>query len=269
MIEYIYAITNTVNNKLYIGRTNNPNNRKRCHFSELRRNKHNNPKLQNAFNKHGEESFTFSVIDCGKTEDICKKEEQWFDLYNRDSHVLYNCHFRSTGGPICNLPLSEETKVKISDSIKQNTRSYIFDILTERYETKESLRNLSIKYGVGINTMVDYINEWECKTGKKMIKNTQIEDTIMRVGNFIEDYNKGIVNLSKVTDYGTTAKSVRKYCVVFDAEPEDFIGCVKKQDAKQKAVNAIKYMKQNGCSALEAIKQFDSSVTTFYKYLKA
>lgn len=269
MIEYIYAITNTVNDKLYIGRTNNPNNRKLCHFSELRRNKHNNPKLQNAFNKYGEESFIFSVIDCGQTEDICRKEEEWFSKYEKDSSILYNCHFRSTGGPICSSPMLEKTKQKISEAIKENTRKYIFDILTERYETKESLRSLSIKYGVGINTMVDYIDEWEAMTGNKMIQNTQIEDAIMRVGNFIEDYNKGIVDFSKVTSYGTTAKSVKKYCVIFDKEPEDFIECTKKQLAKQKAINAIQYMKQNGCTALEAIKQFDSSVTTFYKYLKA
>ena len=267
MIEYIYIIQNTSNGKLYVGRTNNPSSRKRGHFSELRRGVHGNPKLQNAFNKYGEECFVFSVVETCSSDLVQNKELEWFDKFNRDTSLLYNCHFQTHGGPIVTGPLSEETKAKISEAIRDNTRKYIFSILDERYETKVSLRFLSDKYGVSINTICDYTPEWESKTGLVMITNTQIEDTLERVERFIEDYDKGLVNLSHAPKYGTTAQSIRKYCVSFDREPSEFKGDTFKEEAKQRALDAIQYMNDTGCSAAKAIRHCKSSVTTFYKYL--
>lgn len=267
MIEYIYTIENTVNGRLYVGRTNNPDMRKRGHFSELRRGVHGNPKLQNAFNKYGEAAFKFNVVESCESEAIRDKEQEWFNKFNRDTSFLYNCHFETHGGPICARPLSEDTKAKISDAIRSNTRQYIFDILSERYETKASLKFLSVKYGVGMNTMCDYIPEWEAITGLTMISHTQVEQTLQRVERFIEDYDKGLANLSHAPEYGTTVKSIKKYCVLFDREPADFKGDTFKQDAKQKALAAIQYMKDTGCSAAKAIRDCGSSTTTFYKYL--
>ena len=265
MIEYIYTIENTENGRLYVGRTNNPASRKRGHFSELRRGVHSNPKLQNAFNKYGEDAFVFSVVESCSGEDVRDKEQEWFDKFHRDTSFLYNCHFETHGGPICTGPLPEWVKVKISEAIKDNTRKYIFDILDERYETKVSLKFLSEKYCVSINTICDYIPEWEDRTGLTMFVSSQIEDTLKRVEVFIEDYEKGVCTLSDFYKYGTTVQSINKYCVLFNKEPEDFK--TTKQDAKQRALIAIQHMKDTGCSAAKAIRECKSSTTTFYKYL--
>lgn len=48
---YIYHITNTVNNKRYIGQTINFQVRKNTHLRNLRDNKHYSLKLQRAWNK--------------------------------------------------------------------------------------------------------------------------------------------------------------------------------------------------------------------------
>lgn len=268
MIEYIYIIQNTVTGMVYVGRTNNPASRKRGHFSELKMNVHCNPRLQNSFNKHGEDSFTFSVVDSCDSDSIYDREAKWFDRFNRDTSVMYNCHFETFGGPVCTDPLSEETKHKISEAIKDNTRKYIFDILSERYETKSSLKFLADKYGVGMNTMCDYVPEWEALTGLKMFKSNQIEQAVEKVGLFIDDYDKGKTDLSKAAEYNTTVDVIKKYCVLFDREPEEFKGSSFKEDAKLKALKAIAHMQQTGCTALDAIRKYDSSVTTFYKYLK-
>lgn len=59
----IYKIINVVNNKFYIGSAVNFSRRKARHFSELRHNKHNNRWLQASWNKHGESSFVFAVVE--------------------------------------------------------------------------------------------------------------------------------------------------------------------------------------------------------------
>lgn len=59
----IYKIINVVNNKFYLGSAVNFSRRKARHFSELRHNKHNNRWLQASWNKYGETSFVFAIVE--------------------------------------------------------------------------------------------------------------------------------------------------------------------------------------------------------------
>ena len=60
---WIYRIKNIKNDKSYIGQCiDEVNYRWREHRNSLRRNKHINCKLQRAWNKHGESSFTIEII---------------------------------------------------------------------------------------------------------------------------------------------------------------------------------------------------------------
>ena len=59
-ISGIYKIVNTVNGKKYVGSAVDIKRRWQAHKLRLRKNNHHSPKLQNAWNKHGESSFTFS-----------------------------------------------------------------------------------------------------------------------------------------------------------------------------------------------------------------
>lgn len=69
----VYSITNTVTKKLYIGSTIClVRKRWNTHKNHLRKNKHANSKLQNSWNKHGEESFEFKVLE--KCEDLSARE---------------------------------------------------------------------------------------------------------------------------------------------------------------------------------------------------
>ena len=71
--EYgIYGIKNKVNNKIYVGKTMmNFGDRWDCHKSQLRGGYHDNPHLQNSWNKYGEDNFEIIVIhNCDTNEDV-------------------------------------------------------------------------------------------------------------------------------------------------------------------------------------------------------
>lgn len=58
----VYFIRNCVTKTIYVGHSSDIRERFNSHKSMLRRGKHNNPHLQNSWNKYGQESFVFRQI---------------------------------------------------------------------------------------------------------------------------------------------------------------------------------------------------------------
>jgi len=73
----VYQILNTCNNNKYIGSSTRIRKRWIEHESRLKSNKHENPHLQNSWNKYGGDSFEFSVI-ARTPPNYTLKLEQWF-----------------------------------------------------------------------------------------------------------------------------------------------------------------------------------------------
>lgn len=73
-----------VNHKIYIGLTNNIERRQKRHFSDLRRNCHDNSFLQKEYNQYGNENFSFEVIysDNITEQEIGEKEKYYIQLYD-------------------------------------------------------------------------------------------------------------------------------------------------------------------------------------------
>lgn len=86
----IYMISNLVNKKVYIGMSLDLNKRKNGHFAGLRKDRHENERLQNSFNKYGEDAFTFEILiadDNISQDELFKLEQmliQMFETTNRD-----------------------------------------------------------------------------------------------------------------------------------------------------------------------------------------
>lgn len=59
----VYKITNIVNGKLYVGSLKDIEYRWSQHRDELNKGTHGNPHLQRAWNKYGQSSFKFEVIE--------------------------------------------------------------------------------------------------------------------------------------------------------------------------------------------------------------
>lgn len=77
----IYAIKNIVNNKIYIGSSNNIKRRFIKHKTELRKKKHCNKYLERAFHKYGENEFDFIILELCELENIIEREIYYIQLY--------------------------------------------------------------------------------------------------------------------------------------------------------------------------------------------
>ena len=123
----IYKILNKNNGKFYIGSSNNLNKRKREHFTALKRGTHINTYLQRSFNKHGEESFEFIILECVlDTDSLLSIEQKYIDTLNACNRSIgYNINELAGGGGLYgkNNPnfgkiMTDEQKQKISDTLK-------------------------------------------------------------------------------------------------------------------------------------------------------
>ena len=265
-MEYIYIIENANTGKFYIGRTNDPAQRKRAHFSELRRGAHGNPRLQNSFNKHGESAFEFKVVDSATADKIQAKEAEWFKAFDEDKTYLYNCHFKTIGGEGLARPHTAESKLKISEAIKDGTRKYIFNILDERY-AGASIRKLAKKHNVSSETLLLYTPEWEQLRGLTMPKSVQEEASKQRVAEFVRLFMvAGDAALYELKSIGVSRRALTKYLPDFGLSFKD-INLTKWRDVpKQKALDAIKMVNETGCTALHAIRECGATVSSYYKY---
>lgn len=120
---YIYKITNKINGKSYIGKTTDLNKRFTQHFSGRGCTK----ALNKAIEKYGKDNFTFECL-----ETVIKNtlEELNTTLNNRECYFIkeyntfgvgYNCTLGGDG--LSGISLSEETKAKISNSLKGRVES--------------------------------------------------------------------------------------------------------------------------------------------------
>lgn len=82
MSSGIYKIENIINNKVYIGSSKNTKARWQKHKALLRHNKHHNNHLQSAWNKYGENSFIFSIVELCPIDSLLNREQHFIDTLN-------------------------------------------------------------------------------------------------------------------------------------------------------------------------------------------
>ena len=110
----IYQVVCTSNGSRYVGASTNLNSRKSQHFYDLRHNKHANPRIQADYDKFGDESFYFSVLEIVKDPLILLfREQHWIDLLLPE----YNAELKA-GYSISHVK-KPEVRAKISKSVKK------------------------------------------------------------------------------------------------------------------------------------------------------
>lgn len=121
-ISGIYLIFCKVNKKKYLGSSIHIKNRFSEHKTRLHKNYHANQYLQNAWNKYGEDSFKFSIIEKCSEDQLIEREQYWIDKLNVCNHEKgYN--LRPLAASNLGVKFTKETKRKISASNMGKKRS--------------------------------------------------------------------------------------------------------------------------------------------------
>ena len=105
----IYKITNQINNKIYIGQSQNISQRWKSHRSHYQKDDY---PIYRAMRKYGLENFTFEVIEECTLEELNDREKYWIKYYN--SHNLLNGYNLTDGGNTsCPVKLSKQQVLEI------------------------------------------------------------------------------------------------------------------------------------------------------------
>lgn len=204
IMAFIYKITNTLNQKFYIGFTSqkNPKIRFKQHLSTARYNIKNNQPIIRAIRKYGEENFSFEILLEGEDKFLLNEEEPRFI---RELEPEYNLTLGGDG--ILGYKHTEDTKKKCGKSTlgkkeseghkkwrsqkikdgwnnqnldkkieiskdKLNFNSQRIEIEIEGIKFKsinDAARWAMDKYNIGRNTAIRYIKEGRSFSEKKLM----------------------------------------------------------------------------------------------------
>tara|TARA_R110002074_G_scaffold1885_6_gene11158 strand:- start:4762 stop:5262 length:501 start_codon:yes stop_codon:yes gene_type:complete len=126
----IYKITNTANNKIYVGSSSKCLQMRRAiHFATLNSNTHSNAHLQNSVNQYGLDKFIFEVIFICKPEECVKAEQYFIDQLKPDYNILQTA-YSSLG-----YKHSEASKRKAAIALGKPIIAILPDLTTKEFLT--------------------------------------------------------------------------------------------------------------------------------------
>ncbi len=214
----IYAIQNMINGKTYVGKTQtNFGDRWDCHRSQLRGGYHDNPHLQRAWNKYGEENFRFIIVEvCPEgttTEEINELEIKYIKIF-KNYDEAYNISPGGDGGMFLGKHLPEETKRKIGEKNRihmtgrhasEKTKKKMAESQRKRWD------NLSAKEKEKTVSRLRKANsgrKWDQKRREEYVKAQQTDphgakysiDTIKEIRRLHEEENLSYTDISQKLD---------------------------------------------------------------------
>jgi group I intron endonuclease len=246
----IYKITNKITQKVYIGLSSNIKSRFRHHRYYLNHSIHSNPYLQKAWDKYGEENFTFEVVEYCEKEVLQAREGYWCELFNvHDLDFGYNLRSSEEAGFFKH---SEETKIKMSESKTGNKNSFY----GKKHSTETKKKQSNVKLG---KTMSDsmkekrrrYQKENNWKPSDSMIEKSKKAHyrpivQLTKTGEYVQEFNGPAdalreLGLSQQTGHiSTTCKGQRLLCGGYSwMYKEDYLNPEKLRDRLLKLSTAV------------------------------
>ena len=153
----IYKITNKVNNKIYIGKTErNANVRWNEHKQEYMRDKYKNNKFYNALKKYGLNNFYLEIIETNilSKEELNIKEKYYIELYDAKNDAIgYNTADGGDGGRIISKLTLKEVKEIQTILLDENNL--------------QSFSNIAKNYNIN-TSVISYINKGDSWTDNSL-----------------------------------------------------------------------------------------------------
>ena len=115
----LYEIKNKINDKRYIGQSIKVRSRLLHHINLLNKNEHPNKHLQNSWNHHGAECFTFKVLEYCTIEDLDKKEDYYIAKY-KSNNSQFGFNYRVDNKTNRGLKWSLEQREKMNIAMARN-----------------------------------------------------------------------------------------------------------------------------------------------------
>lgn len=113
MSSGIYCIENIINGKKYIGKSKNIEIRFKKHIRELKNNYHRNIYLQKSWNKYGQNSFSFYILDLCEIDKLEEKEIKYIEEFETNNKFK---GYNFTGGGEGQSHMDKRIREKISKS---------------------------------------------------------------------------------------------------------------------------------------------------------
>lgn len=142
----IYKITNTIDSRIYIGKTKNFRNRWRQYKYDFenKRSRCLNSYIMNAMIRHGFDKFEFSILELCDTSMCSERELYWIDHYDSCNHDKgYNLRRDSSTGMIVHestsRKISERLKSEWSSGIRSEHSNKMVNSWSERDKTEQSI----------------------------------------------------------------------------------------------------------------------------------
>lgn len=185
----IYEIRNLINNKHYIGSSIDFQVRSREHINKLKTNKHDNPKLQNAFNKHGD-IFEITILEECDKDVVLLREQYYIDTTKPWYNIL------KIAGRTLGHKHSKKTKIKMS-KIKLAQFEAGLKVWNDGISTTQEVKDKISKKLKGRFTGVDH--PFYGKTHTEENKKLMVEASYRRKGTHHSGQKGLVFQLDKIT----------------------------------------------------------------------
>ena len=152
-ISGIYTITNILNNKIYVGYSNNIEKRYKIHLKLLKENKHHSIKLQYAWNKYEEKNFKFEVLEECSENLMVALEHYWCTILKTHSSK-YGYNIRPTNPYNSSSNFNESSKIRLQESIKISNKWKLKRLIILQYDLEGNF----IKEWESINKAAKFLN---------------------------------------------------------------------------------------------------------------
>ena len=188
-MAYIYQITNLINGKIYIGKTERSvSERWREHIKDSQKEENKHRPLYRAFNKYGLENFSIEIIEeCANNQELDIKESYWIKYYNsNDASCGYN--LTSGGSGLYNKDR------KVNNLVNEEI---IFDLWNQGYGVSDIEERTKYSYSsikIHLKNCPTYSEEESIRRGAKRAsqsKNKQISQWTLD-GEYVNTYESGV-----------------------------------------------------------------------------